>query len=73
MSMQKGLYRHFKGNDYEVLDTARHSETEEEYVVYRPVKGDSGSWIRPLAMFQETVEHEGVVQPRFQYLGPQNN
>lgn len=63
-----GIYRHFKGNLYEVLDLARHSESEETYVVYRPLKGDSGTWIRPLAMFCETVTREGQTQPRFRYL-----
>ena len=60
-----GLYRHYKGNDYEVLGVARHSETEEELVVYRPVLGTSGLWVRPLAMFAETVEVDGRTVPRF--------
>lgn len=69
MSIPRGLYQHFKGNYYEVLDVARHSETEEEYVVYRPLKGDSGTWIRPLQMFSEEIERDGKTQPRFKYLG----
>ena len=60
-----GLYRHYKGNDYEVLGVARHSETEEELVVYRPVLGTSGLWVRPLAMFAGTVEVDGRTVPRF--------
>jgi hypothetical protein len=52
---QPGLYRHYKGNEYEVMGCARHSETEEWLVVYRPCYGDRGLWVRPLAMFVETV------------------
>ena len=54
-----GKYRHYKGNDYEVLHVARHSETEELLVVYRPLYGDSGVWVRPLNMFTEHVQVEG--------------
>ena len=60
-----GVYRHHKGQQYEVLGIARHSETEEEFVVYRALYGDQGLWIRPLAMFTESVEKEGVSVPRF--------
>lgn len=63
--MQPGRYRHFKGREYEVLGVARHSETEEEYVVYRALYGDRQLWLRPLAMFSEEVEQQGVRQPRF--------
>jgi hypothetical protein len=65
-----GRYRHYKGRDYIVIGTARHSETEEELVVYRQDYGDHGLWVRPLAMFVETVEIEGRQVPRFQYIGP---
>jgi len=65
-----GRYRHFKGGEYEVLGVARHSETDERVVVYRPLYGDGGLWVRPLAMFLETVEHAGRTVPRFTYLGP---
>lgn len=58
-------YRHYKGNDYEVLGVARHSETDEELVVYRPLYGDGGLWVRPKAMFCETVEVNGQRVPRF--------
>jgi len=61
-----GKYRHFKGGLYEVLGIARHSETQEEMVVYRPLYGEAGLWVRPRAMFDETVTHEGKLQPRFQ-------
>ena len=65
-----GRYRHFKGGEYEVLGVARHSETDERVVVYRPLYGDGGLWVRPLAMFLETVEHAGRTISRFTYLGP---
>jgi hypothetical protein len=60
-----GRYRHFKGREYEVIGTARHSETLEELVVYRQLYGDGGLWVRPAAMFAETVLHEGRQVPRF--------
>jgi hypothetical protein len=65
-----GRYRHFKGGEYEVLGVARHSETDEALVVYRPLYGDGGLWVRPLANFRETVTIAGRDVPRFQYLGP---
>ena len=71
MSLKKGLYKHFKGNYYEVLELARHSETEEEFVVYRPLYGDRDVWIRPLAMFDETIEREGLVVKRFEFQADQ--
>ena len=54
MSVKKGLYRHFKGNEYEVMEIARHSETEETFVVYRCLYGDRSVWVRPLSMFDES-------------------
>ena len=63
--IEPGLYRHYKGNDYEVLGVATHSETEEVVVVYRALYGEFGLWVRPLAMFEETVAIDGVVTPRF--------
>ncbi|WP_166822966.1 DUF1653 domain-containing protein [Thalassoroseus pseudoceratinae] len=68
MSIHQGRYRHYKGHEYLVLGVARHSETEEELVVYRQDYGEKGLWVRPLAMFLETVEVEGQQVPRFQYL-----
>jgi hypothetical protein len=65
MTIATGTYRHFKGNDYEVLGVARHSETEEELVVYRCLYGDHSLWVRPLAMFLEDVVVAGGVVPRF--------
>ena len=64
-----GKYRHFKGGEYEVLGMAHHSETEEELVVYRPLYNDSGLWVRPAAMWNETVDRDGYHGPRFQYVG----
>ena len=66
-----GRYRHYKGNPYLVLGVARHSETQEELVVYRMIYGDFSLWIRPRAMFMETVEVNGQTQPRFAYVGPE--
>jgi hypothetical protein len=65
-----GRYRHYKGREYEVLGAARHSETLEAMVVYRPLYDDSGWWVRPHAMFFGTVLVDGVEQPRFSRLGP---
>ena len=60
-----GTYRHYKGSLYEVIDVARHSETEEQLVVYRALYGERGLWVRPLAMFSETVVVDGVERARF--------
>ena len=62
---QIGLYRHYKGNEYRVIGTARHSETEELLVVYQPLYGDRGLWVRPLAMFMESVDTAQGAQPPF--------
>jgi hypothetical protein len=64
-----GRYRHYKGKEYEVIGVARHSETEEALVVYRTLYGDFDLWVRPLTMFTETVEVDGVTVPRFAYIG----
>jgi hypothetical protein len=66
VTVQPGRYRHFKGGEYEVLAIAKHSETQEPMVVYRPLYGDHGWWVRPLAMFVEMVEHEGQEVRRFE-------
>jgi hypothetical protein len=68
MSMIKGIYKHYKGNLYEVIDVAKHSEIEEEHVVYRTLYGDYSLWVRPLAMFIETVELDGQQVARFEYV-----
>jgi hypothetical protein len=64
-----GRYRHYKGRDYQVLGLARHSETLEPLVVYQALYGERGLWVRPAAMFLETVEVGGKMTPRFAYLG----
>ena len=64
-TIEPGRYRHFKGQAYEVIGTARHSETEEEYVVYRALYGDHTLWVRPRAMWDEQIERDGYVGPRF--------
>ena len=61
-----GLYRHYKGGLYEVIGTARHSESLEPMTVYRALYGAHGLWVRPAAMFAETIEIDGVVRPRFE-------
>lgn len=63
-----GRYRHYKGGEYEVIGTARHSETDECLVVYRPLYGEGGLWVRPLTMFVEEVNVNGESQPRFRLL-----
>jgi hypothetical protein len=68
--LQPGRYRHFKGNEYEVLGVARDSETMQEVVVYRALYGERGLWVRPLAMFAEEVERGGRRVKRFEYLSP---
>jgi hypothetical protein len=60
-----GRYRHYKGNEYEVIGIAQHSETLEPMVVYRPLYGAGGLWVRPAAMFAEDVVIDGKTQPRF--------
>jgi len=69
-SLPCGRYRHYKGNDYTVLGVARHSETLEDMVVYRPEYGERGLWVRPRQMFSETVEVDGLEVPRFRHIGP---
>ncbi|HEY9189289.1 MAG TPA: DUF1653 domain-containing protein [Sulfurovum sp.] len=66
MELEKGIYRHYKGNKYEVIMTARHSETEEWMVVYKALYGEEGFWVRPYQMFTEKVEVDGVLVPRFE-------
>lgn len=63
-----GKYRHFKGKEYRVLYLATHSETMEQMVVYQALYGEQGIWVRPAAMWNETVERDGRIQPRFTYI-----
>ena len=67
--MKKGIYKHFKGNKYEVIGVAKHSETLEELVVYRALYGEGDMWVRPKSMWEETVCHEGKTVSRFTYIG----
>jgi hypothetical protein len=64
-SIQLARYRHYKGGEYEVLGVVRHSESLEPLVLYRPLYNNTGSWVRPFAMFLEPVKHGGKSQPRF--------
>lgn len=64
--IQLGKYRHFKGNEYEVIAVCRHSETLEDMVVYRALYGEHGLWVRPLSMWEETVTREGKTFKRFE-------
>ena len=68
-AIQPGRYRHYKGNEYEVISIARHSESEEEMVVYRKLYDDHSLWVRPLGMFAEDVLVDGQQQPRFEWIG----
>ena len=68
--LPRGRYKHYKGPEYEVIDVARHSETEEWHVIYKQCYGDEGVWIRPLSMFIELVDLEdGTQTQRFAYCG----
>lgn len=67
--IKPGRYRHFKGNEYEVLGVGKHSETLEEYVIYRALYGEGGLWVRPASMWNETVERDGKTYKRFTYIG----
>lgn len=64
-SIARGIYQHYKGQHYEVLGCAKHSETTEDLVVYRALYGDYGLWVRPLDMFTETIEIDGSIKARF--------
>ena len=64
-----GRYRHFKGNEYEVIGVAKHSESLEPMVVYRALYGDGGLWVRPASMWTEIIERDGKRFPRFTYVG----
>ena len=67
-NIKLGKYRHFKGNLYEVIGVARHSETREEMVVYRALYGEGGLWVRPASMFCDTVSRDGKEFKRFEFL-----
>ncbi len=67
--LRLGKYKHFKGNEYEVVAVATHSESMEPMVVYKALYGEGGYWVRPLPMFLETVTRDGKTFPRFEYVG----
>lgn len=69
MEIKLGKYRHFKGNEYEVIGIGKHSETLEEMVIYRALYGDSGYWVRPADMWNEEIVHDGKTYKRFTYIG----
>lgn len=68
MKIKPGVYTHYKGNEYLVIDTATHSETEEQLVVYKTLYGNFDLWVRPLAMFSESVTINGEEIPRFRWI-----
>jgi len=69
MKLQEGIYRHYKGNLYEMQTTAQHSETEEWMVIYKALYGEKGMWVRPYEMFVGKVEDDGVMVDRFAFVG----
>ncbi len=71
-TLRKGRYRHYKGGEYDVYGIARHSESEEQLVVYRPRYGERELWVRPLGMFLENVDLDGVATPRFAFVAEQD-
>lgn len=68
-AIKLGKYRHFKGNEYEVIAIAKHSETTEEMVVYRALYGEGQVWVRPVSMWDESVERDGKTYKRFTFIG----
>lgn len=68
MDLKKGIYRHFKGNMYELCDVVTHSETLEKMVLYRALYGEKQLWVRPIEMWNQTVEHEGKIVKRFEFV-----
>ena len=68
-SIRLGIYRHYKGNQYEVVGFARHSETLEDMVVYRALYGERETWVRPLIMWDNPIELDGKIVKRFEYIG----
>jgi len=66
--IRPGIYRHYKGKEYQVYEVARHSETEETLVVYRCLYGNFDLWVRPLAMFLESIEIDGCTRQRFEFV-----
>jgi len=71
--IQLGLYRHYKGGEYEVVGFARHSETLEDMVIYKALYGEGETWVRPLSMWENPIETEGKTVKRFEYIGGSKN
>ena len=71
--IKPGRYRHFKGKEYEVIGVAKHSETEEDMVVYRQLYGEHGLWVRPASMWEEKVERDGKTFTRFTYIADEED
>jgi hypothetical protein len=69
MEIKLGKYKHFKGNEYQVIGLAKHSETQEEMVVYKPLYNNSGLWVRPAAMWFDHIDRDGYSDPRFVWIG----
>lgn len=67
----KGIYQHYNGQYYEVIDGARHSETLEFLIIYKALYGENDIWVRPFEMFFETIEHNGQTRPRFEFINNQ--
>ena len=70
MGIKKGIYRHYKGNLYQVIEVATHSETQDQLVVYRTLYGDYSMWVRPLEMFEESIRVDGQEVSRFTFIEP---
>lgn len=68
MEFKKGIYEHYKGNRYELLGIANHSETLEKMVIYKALYGENELWVRPISMWNETVEINGQTVPRFKFI-----
>ena len=64
-----GMYRHYKGGEYEVIGFAKHSETLEDMVIYKALYGEGGTWVRPMSMWEESVDHAGKTVKRFTFIG----
>jgi len=67
-SVPLGIYRHYKGNKYEVIGFAKHSETLEDMVIYKALYGEGGTWVRPLSMWENPIETDGKAVKRFEFI-----
>jgi len=71
--IQLGVYRHYKGNEYEVVGFAKHSETLEDMVVYKALYGEGGTWVRPVSMWENPITMNGKTVKRFEYVGERDS